>query len=689
MSYPDAANAVAQPLLWLGLGGRGARMVAEVQANVERIDPADAARVRCLSLPATATEASLALRAALPDLLDRLFSAPRGAWSGLDVVLLGDLGECATTAPTDVLRAVLECLETTRGGLVRTRGVASERGLHCHAMFAMPAPSDPSLGAHALSALDSLERWHREGGHESPLARVWCWPTRGPLGSLTADDLAGILAEFAQGAFLAGARTSDSIRNLLGAADSDEGRLAVVSVSALSLPVRRVEQYLERRLALLALEAIQASVGKGSASTDPGALLREAGIERLSASPTSELPLFKKSPEADADEALAAVDAWISRRIGVEMGLERALEVEAALGSARASALEHAATCARQAGALDATEPSAASTPVTVPERTPRGLVAPVAAAAFSAVAALGCAISTPDPFPAYVWVHMAFPGLVAALIAGGSWLSVVKANELGVRNKLESDERSARRVKEGAERRSESIADAARFAHALARGLKGRADACRSAVRALDACVGRVRLQLAALDVAPGKTPDEDRVDRLLPARSSRISLLCSAADITRLARVPDLSDWMHRMLAASLPHARAERTQLEEAFADDARLVALAAEQAVLQRLREQSPFDWVRGVAASTNVGRWLQLETERMLPSHDVTAAPSGRRSLPRHRLVIGPPAAQQGEAAAFNDARRSGWIYVEATHTYSTLLVVDATTGVCAAHLRPS
>jgi hypothetical protein len=687
MDHPDARWAVAQPLLWLGLGNRGARMAAEVQASAERLSPADAARVRCLSLPGTA-DASAALLAALPDVLDDLYSVPRGAWGGLDVVLLADLSECQAAAPTAALRALLECLETTRGGLVRTRGASSERGLFCHALFAMPAPSDPRLGAHALEALDTLEGWHRAWGRESPLARVWCWPTRGPLGSLTADDLGAILTELAQAAFLAGTRTDDAVRALLEPPEHDPGRIAIISASALTLPVRRVEQYLEQRLTLLALESLQGTVGKSATSSEPDLLLREVGGERLTGAPAAELPPFKQSPEADAQASLVAVDEWISRRVGVEMGLERALEVEAALEGARGRALAHAAALARLASALDSAPPRspARALPSATPARTPRWLVAPLAGAVFCAAAALGCALSTPDTLPSYVWVHMAFPGLVAAMISAGAWLAGLGASELRARTGAETAQRVARRESELSERRAESIADEARFARALARGLKGRADACRAAVRALDACVGRVRSQLAALDVAPGSTPEEDRLDRLFPARGSRVALLCSATDIGRLARVPDLSDWRHRALSVALPHTQAGRVQLEEAFTNEARVVALAREQAVMDRVRRESPFDW--GRAAASPVGRWLEGETERLVPSHDL-GPHSSERGVRRHRLMIGPAAAQQGEAAAFNDARRSGWTWVEATSTHPTLLLVHATTGLLAAQLRPT
>jgi hypothetical protein len=654
-------------------------MLLALRGSIERLGAADAARVCTVVAPPRGGEVLTAISAVLPTELDRLFSVERGRWSGLDVVVFADLVECTEAAPAEALSAVLQCLETVRSGLVRTRGPASERGLSCHAVFTMPAPSDPHAGSKALATLRALESWHRSVGSESPLGRVFCWPTRGQLGVYSGDELSAILCEFLEGTFLAGARASDRVRSLLDVPDPREGRVAVLSASALSLSVRRVERYLELRLVLLALEAARRSIREGAHGPEHEHLLRDAALERLTSE--GDPKPFEGSVEVEVEAALDGVDAWLFRRVGPQMGLDRALEVQASLESAAARAAEHARRLSARAVALDA-EPGE-PTPRAITERgsVPRWLVAPLAGSLFSATAALGCALAPPRPDWAYLWAHLLLPATLVSVVSVALWLFLRKALELKSHVEAEREAKGEHATRQASERRAGALADELRFTNAVRRGLGQRVRSFGALVQALDDCVVRFRSRLAELDVAPGETPDEDRIDQLLPPRGRRITGLCTPTEVARLVRVPDLADWVRRVLLVALPESDQGRFVLERAFSDDARLTALASELAVLQRLRDLSPFEWVRAMGVGPDVGRWLENEVERSLPTHDLSAATGAGRTLLRHRLVLGPVASQHGSMAAFNVLSQSGWSYVPTALSHPSLLVVDVTVGV--------
>ncbi|MFT7519198.1 MAG: hypothetical protein ACI9MC_001338 [Kiritimatiellia bacterium] len=243
---------MAHPLVLVGLGALGHRVVSDLRDTTSSLPTADRAAVSCLQL-VPGPRGAAALRDDLLRELEQLLraGAVRGAIDGrarLDIVLIGSLDEGDQAACKLASSVISDLLVDEFSVLFPPSSSPEQRSVWLSLAVCTPPLSDQPDAAQALQTLTELEAWAGDQARHPALSRVWLLPRQTSAGRLSDDVVERSLRCFVQALFLSGVRMSDAVQRRMKHRN-DQRFIGMISVAAAELPVARLRRYARWRAA--------------------------------------------------------------------------------------------------------------------------------------------------------------------------------------------------------------------------------------------------------------------------------------------------------------------------------------------------------------------------------------------------------------------------------------------------------
>lgn len=291
-------SALSNPLVLIGLGPMGMRVVRDLDDTAKAVRGGDAvphAVIVSLGDRQTSIRRSFAEQTSL---LLETGASSTGGQARLDIVVVADALEMAPPTLADTVQSLTDVLADDFPVLFPPTASVEQRSVWLTVLLGTPALVATPQGQAFIERIRAL-RDRRATLRHPALSRVVLLPRQTTGGRLSDEGLEASLRATLQTVYLSGCRDDDRIRRVIGHR-TDDAWLTQVSVATAELPIAKIRRYARWRLALAGLQTLveQAELP----TTDPS----RAEALRQQLDPDALLADFVDGPPADRVRARAA-----------------------------------------------------------------------------------------------------------------------------------------------------------------------------------------------------------------------------------------------------------------------------------------------------------------------------------------------------------------------------------------------